>query len=223
MELDTQTQRVRASQGLDHARASRGRACSRRGRSSRSPLREVELFIHGTTLGLNAVLERRGARTGIITNDGIRDIFVIGRGDVPARPHVRLPVRAPSDARPAPLHRGVRGRLDYQGRVVEPARRGRRPRRLRACWSRSRASSRSRSASCTPSATPTHERRAAAIVREAYPEVTVSISTDIVREHREYERTSTTVLDAYIRPIFERYVDRLERGAARAGLRRAVS
>jgi N-methylhydantoinase A len=64
---------------------------------------------------------------------------------------------------------------------------------------------------------PTHEQRAAAIVREAHPEITVSTSTSIAREYREYERTATTVLDAYIRPIFERYVTDLERELADRG------
>ena len=64
---------------------------------------------------------------------------------------------------------------------------------------------------------PTHEQRAAAIVREAHPEITVSTSTSIAREYREYERTATTVLDAYIRPIFERYVSDLERELADRG------
>lgn len=66
---------------------------------------------------------------------------------------------------------------------------------------------------------PTHEQQAAALIREQYPHVSVSVSTDIVREHREYERTSTTVLEAYIRPIFERYVDALEQGLAERGFR----
>ncbi len=56
---------------------------------------------------------------------------------------------------------------------------------------------------------PDHERRTASILRQAFPGVTVSISTDISREYREYERTSTAVLDAYIRPIFERYIAEL--------------
>src|SRR3954469_15886040 len=106
---------------------------------------------------------------------------------------------------------GVRGRLDYRGEVLEElheddVREAARTlveehgvEAIAICFLHSFRD-------------PTHEQRAAAIVREAYPQVAVSVSTDITREHREYERTATTVLDAYIRPIFERYAERLERG-----------
>ena len=84
-----------------------------------TPLARTALFTHGTTLGLNAVLERRGARVGIIANEGFRDIFLIGRANVPDAYMYDFQY-----ARPEPLVRrrsiaGVRGRLDYRGRVVE--------------------------------------------------------------------------------------------------------
>ena len=174
-----------------------------------APLERTALFTHGTTLGLNAVLERGGARVGIITNEGFRDIFLVGRANVPDAHMYDF-----SYARPAPLVRrhliaGVRGRLDYRGRVVdeldetgvvEAARRLVEEHGVEAiavCFLFSFID-------------PSHERRARALIREACPETKISISSDIAREHREYERTSTTVLDAYIRPIFERYIDELE-------------
>jgi N-methylhydantoinase A len=181
-----------------------------------SPLGEVDLFIHGTTLGLNAVLERKGARTGIITNDGMRDIFLLARGDIPASHMYDFKYERPPSLVKRRWTAGVRGRLDYKGNVVdeldeEGVRQAARQlvdeqgvESIAICFLHSFRD-------------PSHERRAAAIVRETYPDVTVSISTDIVREHREYERTSTTVLDAYIRPIFERYVDRLEGGLREHG------
>jgi N-methylhydantoinase A len=181
-----------------------------------SPLAEVDLFIHGTTLGLNAVLERKGARTGIITNDGMRDIFLLGRGDIPASHMYDFKYERPPTLVKRRWTAGVRGRLDYKGNVVheldddgvrEAARvlvEEQGVESIAICFLHSFRD-------------PTHERRAAEIIRTAYPDVTVSISTDIVREHREYERTSTTVLDAYIRPIFERYVDRLESGLREGG------
>ena len=174
-----------------------------------TPLERTGLFTHGTTLGLNAVLERRGARVGIITNEGFRDIFLVGRANVPDAHMYDF-----TYARPAPIvrrHRiaGVKGRLDYRGAVmdeldesavVDAARRLVDEHEVEAiaiCFLFSFID-------------PSHERRAQALIREACPETKVSISSDIAREHREYERTSTTVLDAYIRPIFERYVDDLE-------------
>ena len=175
-----------------------------------TPLERVALFTHGTTLGLNAVLERRGARVGIIANEGFRDIFLVGRASVPDAHMYDFRY-----ARPEPLVRrhliaGVKGRLDYKGRVVDEldeagvvdaARRLIEEHRVEAiaiCFLFSFID-------------PRHERRAQTLIRESWPETRVSISSDIAREHREYERTSTTVLDAYIRPIFERYVDELER------------
>ena len=174
-----------------------------------TPLARTALFTHGTTLGLNAVLERRGARVGIIANEGFRDIFLIGRANVPDAHMYDFQY-----ARPEPLVRrrsiaGVRGRLDYRGRVVDEldeagvvdaARRLIEEDKVEAiaiCFLFSFID-------------PSHERRAQALIREAWPGTRVSISSDIAREHREYERTSTTVLDAYIRPIFERYIDELE-------------
>ena len=174
-----------------------------------TPLERTALFTHGTTLGLNAVLERRGARVGIITNDGFRDIFLVGRANVPDAHMYDFKY-----ARPEPLVRrrciaGVKGRLDYRGRmvveldeagVVDAARRLVEEHEVEAiavCFLFSFID-------------PSHERRARALIRGAFPETRISISSDIAREHREYERTSTAVLDAYIRPIFERYVDELE-------------
>jgi N-methylhydantoinase A len=141
----------------------------------------------------------------------MRDIFLLGRGDIPAAHMYDFKYERPPTLVKRRWIAGVRGRLDYKGRelvgldedgVREAARllvEEHEVESIAICFLHSFRD-------------PTHERRAAEIVREAFPGVAVSISTDIVREHREYERTSTTVLDAYIRPIFERYVKRLEDG-----------
>jgi N-methylhydantoinase A len=181
-----------------------------------SPLADVELFIHGTTLGLNAVLERRGAVTGIITNAGMRDIFLLGRGDVPPEHMYDFRYEKPAGLVRRRHTAGVRGRLDYRGDTIEELDEAD---VLKAARSLVEDNGVETIAICFLHSfrDPRHEQRAAAIVREAYPKVAVSVSTDIAREHREYERTATTVLDAYIRPIFERYVDRLERGLHEIG------
>ena len=172
-------------------------------------LTELDYFIHGTTLGLNAVLERAGARVGIITNAGFRDIFLIGRANVPDAHMYNF-----TYARPQPLvrrHRieGVRCRLNYRGEVVdelvesevvEAARRlveNHGVEAIAICFLFSYLN-------------PDHERRTAGLIHREYPDMRVSFSSEITREHREYERTSTAVLDAYIRPIFERYIDELQ-------------
>lgn len=171
-------------------------------------LAEVSMFIHGTTLGLNAVLERRGAKTGIITNDGFRDIFLVGRGNVPDAHMYDFQYQRPESLVPRRRITGVVGRLDYRGREITP---------LDEAGFREAAKVLVEEQEVEAVAiaylfsfrNPAHEQRSAEIIREMYPAVKVSVSSDITREHREYERTSTTVLDAYIRPIFERYIDEL--------------
>jgi N-methylhydantoinase A len=173
-----------------------------------TPLAQVEVFIHGTTLGLNAVLQRRGVRTGIITNEGLRDVFLIGRANVPDRSMYDFQWE-----QPPPLTRrrdtvGVPGRLDYLGRELEPLDED----AVREAATRLATDGVEALAIVFLHSyrNDAHERRAAEIVREILPEVQVSVSSEIVREYREYERTSTTVLDAYIGPLVKGYVDRLQ-------------
>jgi N-methylhydantoinase A len=178
-------------------------------------LADTELFVHGTTLGLNAVIERRGVATGIITNAGFRDIFEIGRGDVPAASMYDYRYQRP----PAIVRRrhrlGVMGRIDAEGREVEPLDE---PGVLAAAAELVDAGMRSIAICFLHSyRNPVHEMRAAALIREAYPQVAVSASTDITREYHEYERTATAVIDAYINPIFNDYVGRLENGLIEKG------
>lgn len=179
-------------------------------------LSRTDVFIHGTTLGLNAVLERRGEDTGIITNDGFRDIFLLGRGNVPDAHMYDFQYQRPPSLVRRRHTTGVRCRIDHTGAIVEELdesslRDAARylveeegVRSVAVCYLHSYIN-------------PVHEQRTAELLRSWYPELTVSVSTDIVREYREYERTSTAVLEAYIRPIFERYVDELEKGLAAQG------
>lgn len=215
MELDTRTGTVRfrkASTTPAHPAEGVLNAITALG----TDLSQVELFIHGTTLGLNAVLERRGGNTGIITNEGFRDVFLIGRGNVPAEAMYDFRYQRPESLVRRRFTAGVTGRLDYKGNVVteldpDSVRRAAKElievqgvTSIAICFLHSFLD-------------PSHEQRAAQIIRETYPDVSLSLSTDIVREYREYERTSTTVLEAYIRPIFERYVDELQTGLAERG------
>ncbi|GAA0420260.1 5-oxoprolinase [Acrocarpospora corrugata] len=184
-------------------------------------LDDVEAFVHGTTLGLNAILQRRGADVGIITNEGFRDLLEIARANVPSLHMYDFAYAPPPPLVPRRHRTGVPGRMDAQGAEVteldEDAVREagrllveeRGLRSLAICFLHSYAN-------------PAHERRAARILREAYPDVSVSTSTDITREYREYERTSTVTLDAYIRPVLNDYIGALEGGLADAGLTRPL-
>lgn len=172
-------------------------------------LGQTGIFIHGTTLGLNAILERKGAQTGIITNKGFRDIFEIGRADVPPAFIYDFKYQRP----PALVKRrnaaGVTGRIDVHGQEIEPLDEAELLHQTRRLLDENRIDS---LAVCFLHSfkNPTHEQKAAALLRDAFPGLTVSVSSDITREYHEYERTSTTVLDAYIRPTFEAYVEDLE-------------
>jgi N-methylhydantoinase A len=177
-----------------------------------TPLAETGVIVHGTTLGLNAVLERKGARTGILTNEGFRDLFEIGRGDVPREHMYDFAYQ-----RPPPLvrrrHRlGVPGRIDAQGNVIEPLD----EKAVKEAAGRLVADGVQAIAIAFLHSyrNPEHEERAAQIVREAFPSVSVSVSSAITREYREVERTATAVLDAYIRPIFDAYVGELKQALA---------
>lgn len=180
-----------------------------------TPPQEIGVLVHGTTLGLNAILERKGACTGIITNEGFRDLFEIGRADVPREHMYDFAYQ-----RPAPLvkrrHRiGVPGRIDAAGKVVVPLD----ERALRDAASQLvRDGVRAVAIAFLHSyRNPEHEERAAEIIRQEYPDIAVSTSSSITREYREVERTATAVLDASIRPIFGAYLSELQAALAQLG------
>jgi N-methylhydantoinase A len=170
----------------------------------------VDAFVHGTTLGLNAFIERDGARTGIVTNRGFEDVYEIGRTDLERDAMYDVTYEPPETLVPRRRRIGVPGRLAADGSVVEPLD----EEAVRAAADALRDDHDVDAvAICLLHAyrNPAHERRAAEIVRERCPDVAVSISSDISQEYREYERTATTVLDAYIKPVFGSYVDELDR------------
>jgi len=178
-------------------------------------LRQVEVFVHGTTLGLNAVLERRGARTGIITNAGFRDIFEIARTNVPATAMYDFAYE-----RPAPLvarrdRLGVEGRLNASGEVMTVLDLD----GVRAAAAQLSSQGVEAVAICFLHGyrNPEPEFAAAELIRREFPGLTVSPAAEITREYREYERTATAVLDAYISPIFHAYIGKLGDALAGAG------
>ncbi len=157
---------------------------------------------HGMTTATNAVIQRTGGRTALVTNEGFRDILLIGRQDRPSLYDIR-------QTRPPPLVpredcHTVRGRLDPLGHEVTPLDED----GLRAIAARLRASGIEAVAICFlhAYANPAHEHRAKAILSAMLPGIPVCASTDILAEFREYERTSTVVLNAFLMPIMEHYL-----------------
>jgi N-methylhydantoinase A len=183
-----------------------------------TPLDETYMIIHGTTLGVNAIIQRRGAKTGIITNEGFRDIFEIGRGDVPPKYMYDFNYDKP---KPLVRRRHVRGvpcRINYKGEVIKELD----EEALRAAAAQLVGLENVESIAIVflhSYKNPIHEVRAAQIISSIYPDISISISSEVVREYREYERMSTTVLDAYLKPVISRYLSKLEKALYDRGFR----
>ncbi len=168
---------------------------------------------HASTVATNAILEAKGARTALVTTAGFRDVLELRRIRVPR-------LYEPLYEKPAPLvprrHRHeVRERLDARGVVVEALDESALPvlcETLRAAGVESVAV-----ALLHSHANPAHEQRIAAALRRALPEVFLTISSQVLPEIREYERTSTTVVNAYVGPVVSRYLRSLQRRLAEAG------
>jgi N-methylhydantoinase A len=174
---------------------------------------EVEAFAHGMTVGTNALLEERGARTALIATRGFADLLEIGRQD---RPELyRLCTPKPEPLVGPELRFEAAERIGPEG-VVEPLAEGE-PERLAALVRESGAES---VAVCLLFSylDPAHERAIAERLRAELPEVHVSASHEVLPRFREFERCSTTAIDAYLSPLLGRYLGRLGEAAGRAGL-----
>ena len=164
----------------------------------------ADSFVHGTTLGLNTILERKGAATGIITNLGFEDIFEMGRYDRERALMYSLNYRRDEVLIRKRFRLGVPGRMTATGGELEPLDDAA---VLDAAHSLQEVGITSLAICYLHAyANPAHELRSKDLIEAELPGLSVSISSDIVREYREYERTSTTVLNAYIKPIFQTYI-----------------
>ncbi len=169
-------------------------------------LQEVKSIVHGSTLVINTIVQERGAKVGLITTHGFRDVLELGRGN---RPEIyNLFYKQPEPLVPRYLRFEVPERLDWQGNIIteldEIA--------AKTAVSQLKAAKVDAIAICFlhAYANPTHELQMKQWVQELYPDCVVCVSSDIVREWREFERTSTTVLNAYTQPQVERYLNALE-------------
>jgi N-methylhydantoinase A len=169
---------------------------------------DVRRLVHGTTVGTNAVLERRGARVALLTTSGFRDLIEIGRTkrNVPA-------LFIPTFVRPKPVVERrdrfeVVERLGPDGAVLVPLD----PTSIERALDGALAAPAEAVAVCLLHAylNPAHERAVADAVKGRAPGLPVSCSADVVAEYREFERFSTTVLNAYLQPLMEGYLTSLE-------------
>ena len=168
---------------------------------------DLAVLAHGTTVATNALLQGEIAGLGLIVTDGFRHILEIARQAVPegygnsyfwVKPERIVPLR---------YVREVGGRLNFRGEELRPLDED----CVRAAARFFRDAGINAVGICLMHsyANPAHERRAAAIVREEYPDCTLSLSCDVLPEYREYERAVTTLVDAFIKPHMSRYLDRI--------------
>ena len=177
-------------------------------------LGDVGYFIHGTTIVINAITERKGVKTALVTTAGFRDVLEIGRGNRPDLYNMRF--EKPRPFVPRRWRFEVRERIDRDGRVLQPLW----DQDLDAVVTRCRRDGIQAIAICLlhAYANPAHEEACATYLRHHLPEVAITSSHDITREWREYERSSTTVLNAYVQPIVETYLGHLETALGGGGL-----
>jgi len=166
----------------------------------------VSQFVHGTTMVINTITERKGSVVGLVTTRGMRDVLEIARGNRPDIYNLRY--QKPKPFIPRNLRLEVRGRLDANGTAVEDLVeedvlqavsifRQAGVESIAICFLHAYANS------C-------HEKRAGDIIKRALPDTYVSLSHEITQEWREYERSNTTVLNSYVGPMTKRYLQTLE-------------
>ncbi|MCB9927907.1 MAG: hydantoinase/oxoprolinase family protein [Alphaproteobacteria bacterium] len=176
-------------------------------------LAQTQRIVHGTTVATNALLERKGATVGLLTTEGHRDILEMREGLKPDRYNMRMPRAEPLVPRDRRL--GVRERIRPEGTVEIPLD----PGSVADAIATLRAKGANSVAICYLHAykDAAHEQATAAMVRDAMPEAYVCLSSDVFPQIKEYERVSTTAVNAYVGPALDRYLSRLERRLAEAG------
>lgn len=175
---------------------------------------DLEEILHGCTVATNAILEHRGARTALVTTKGFRDVLELRRVRVPT-------LYDPLYEKPAPLvprhlRFEVDERLDARGQVLRPVDEA----DVMAAIERMKALDVEAVAVCLlhSYANPDHERRIGAIIAAAMPGVYLSLSVDVLPQKREYERTSTTVINSYVGPPVKSYLDGMIASLASEGI-----
>lgn len=176
---------------------------------------DINVFVHGTTLATNAVLERRGAMTALIGTAGFRDVIEIGTEGRYDQYDLQLEKQQP--LAPRALRLTVEERLDAHGAVLLPMN----ERTLHRHIDFLHAQRVESVAICFlhAYANPAHELRARELIAHALPDLSVSISSEVCPEIREYERTSTTLANAYVKPLMSAYLGRMRALLDGAGYR----
>ena len=210
--LRCRERRGRLHQEPDHLRRT-GRGDLRLHPQGALDARDASFVKHGTTLVINALLQRTGAKTALLTTRGFRDVLEIGRGNRTQPFNLRF------HREPPLVPRELRFEVDRAGRRLRQgphAARDERARDARRGAARPRRSRRWRSASSTRTSTPEHEQAAAAELRRLLPDVFVTTGTELTREWHEFERTATAAANAYVGPQVSKYIAEFD-GELRSG------
>jgi N-methylhydantoinase A len=178
-------------------------------------LDQTDRIVHGTTVATNALLEHKGARLGLLTTEGHRDVIEMREGLKDDRYNLRMP--PPEQLVPRRLRLGVRERMRADGRIEIPLD----PASLDAAIVVLQREQVEAVAVCYLHAwhDPRHERLTAEALARALPDAYVSLSSEVLPQIKEFERVSTTIVNAYVGPILSRYLARLEARLAEAGYR----
>ncbi|WP_417520122.1 hydantoinase/oxoprolinase family protein [Minwuia sp.] len=174
----------------------------------------VAEFVHGGTTVINAITERKGVRTALITTKGFRDVLAIGRGNRPDLYNLQFQV--PEPFVPRKWRFEAVERMDADGEVVLALD----PLSIEHIAETCRKDGIEAIAVCFLHSyrNPAHERECGEILADLVPDISVTLSSEFTREWREFERTSTAVLNAYVQPIIQRYFDRLSVRLKDAGI-----
>ncbi|RKJ26339.1 hydantoinase/oxoprolinase family protein, partial [Butyricicoccus sp. 1XD8-22] len=166
---------------------------------------EIEDFIHGSTIVINALTERKGAKTALITTKGFRDVLEIARGNRPDLFNIRYKKPEPFVERY--LRKEVEERLDANGKIVTKLNNA----ELEQVIEELKAENVEAIAVVYLHSylNPVHEIETRNVIQTLWPEVFVTVSHEVTREWREYERTSSTVLNSYVKPVASTYLNKL--------------
>jgi N-methylhydantoinase A len=170
-------------------------------------LETVQSLAHGTTVATNALIQRRGGKTALITTAGFRDVLEIGRLGRPPQAIYDVHYQRPAPIIPRQLRLEIEERVTYKGEVERPLR----PEEVRQLAEHLRTLQVESVAVCFLYSFlhPAHEHVVQEILQDTLPGVSVLCSCDILPERREYERTSTTAISAYLAPTVTRYLERM--------------
>jgi N-methylhydantoinase A len=175
---------------------------------------DTSYFVHGSTVIINALTERKGVKTGLITTKGFRDVLEIGRAN---RPDIyNMYYTKPPPFVPRYLRLEAEERVNYKGEVLTPLNEA----DVRLATEKMQAEGVQALAVCLlhSYANPSHELECGEIINEMAPDLPITLSHQITQEWREFERTSTTVLNSYVHPIAQAYLDNLESDLTKMGM-----